>query len=346
MGSLRSRIERSLNKSWYSQPSWTKILAPFSWLYGLLARKRRERYAREKHPVWHAPVPVCVVGNITVGGTGKTPLIIWLAQWLIRREQRVGIVSRGYGGSSSFPLEVTPETSFQLAGDEPLLIARRTDCPVIVDPNRTRAAQRMIELHDVDIVLSDDGMQHYALDRNLEIAVLDGNRKIGNGKLLPCGPLREPSSRLSSVDWVVSNGCKTHLVEDEWVMQYRVNGMVNVADESRLTVAEFQERHGSRVRAFAGIGNPCRFQQTLLRESFEFNLEAYSDHHVFSESDFRGSSDEVFVVTEKDAQRIRNLQMIASRVWYVEIAVEFEDDVNDHLTKMFGGCGLSVDVNL
>lgn len=346
MGSLRSRIERNLIRSWYSQSSWTEILAPLSRLYGSLAEKRREKYFRDERSVWRAPVPVCVVGNITVGGTGKTPLIVWLAHWLTRRKQRVGIVSRGHGGSSSFPLEVSPDTSFRLAGDEPVLIARRTDCPVIVDPNRTRAVQKMIEMHQVDIVLSDDGMQHYALARNLEIAVLDGKRKIGNGKLLPSGPLREPTSRLKTVDWVVSYGCKTHLVEDEWVMHYRVDGMVNVADESRLTVAEFQRLHGPRVRAVAGIGNPCRFQQTLLRESFECNFQAYSDHHVFSESDFRGSPDEVTVVTEKDAQKIRDLPMIAPHVWYVEIAVEFEDDVNFHLTKMFGGCGLAVDVVL
>lgn len=346
MGSLRNSVERNLNRSWYSQSSWTKILAPLSWLYGLLARKRRERFIREQHSVWRAPVPVCVVGNITVGGTGKTPLVIWLAHWLTRHKQRVGIVSRGHGGSSSFPLEVTPETSFRLAGDEAVLIARRTGCPVIVDPIRTRAAQRMIELHEVDIVLSDDGMQHYALARNLEIAVLDGNRKIGNERLLPSGPLREPTSRLSTVDWVVTNGCKTHLVEGEWVMQYRITGVVSVEDGTRLTIAEFQERYGTRVRAVAGIGNPRRFEQTLLSENFEVEFDAYSDHHVFSESDFQGTSDEVILVTEKDAQKIRELPSVAPRVWYVEIEVEFDEEVEGFLTHMFRSCGLSMEANV
>lgn len=307
---------------------------------------RRERYKRRDKSVWRAPVPVCVVGNITIGGTGKTPLVIWLAQWLTQRNQKVGIVSRGHGGSSSFPLEVGPSTSFRLAGDEAPLLARRTDCPVIVDPNRVRATKRMIELHDVDVVLSDDGLQHFGLGRDLEVAVVDGTRKIGNGMLLPSGPLREPVSRLSSFDWVVSNGCKTDLFEDESVMQYRVKGLVNVADGTGLTVPDFQHDHGREVIALAGIGNPSRFKQTLLDESFSLSFHEFSDHHVFSESDFPKSFEKTIVVTEKDAQKIRELPTIAPRVWFVEIEIEFENEVDEFLTSMFQKCGLSVEANL
>ena len=345
MGSLRSKIERNLNRSWYSPSSWTRTLAPLSWLYGFLAQIRRERYIRKDRDVWRAPVPVCVVGNITVGGTGKTPLVIWLAQWLTLHKQRVGIVSRGYGGDSTFPLEVEPSTSFRLAGDEAPLLARRTDCPVIADPNRVRATKKMVELHDVDVVLSDDGLQHFSLGRDLEIAVLDGTRKIGNGMLLPGGPLREPVSRLNSFDWVVTSGCKTDLVDDESVMQYRVKGMVNVADGTRASVAEFQETYGHQVIAVAGIGNPSRFEQTLLDASFEFDLTEFGDHHVFSTTDFPDSVEKAIVVTEKDAQKIRELPMVAERVWYVEIDVEFEEDVDCFLTRMFSSSGLSMDVD-
>lgn len=342
--SLRSKIERFLNRSWYSNRSWTTVLAPLSWVYGVLVKRRRNRYLQGKLLSWRSPVPVCVVGNLTLGGTGKTPLVVWLARWLYMRNLRVGIVSRGYGGSADYPLEVLPDTSFRLAGDEAVLLARRTKCPVVVDPDRAKAVQKLIELHDVDVVLSDDGLQHYGMDRSFEVAVLDGARKIGNGRLLPSGPLREPVCRLKTVDWLVANSCKTDLLEDESVMEYQVAAIINVVDGTRLSIEEFQDRFGTNVNAVAGIGNPTRFEHTLLNANFTVDLTVYPDHHVFADSDFPNSSDGVIVVTEKDAQKICEVTTVAPRTWYVEIEVQFEEEIDDFLTEKLRLCGLTLDV--
>lgn len=258
----------------------------------------------------------------------------------------MGIVSRGYGGTSTYPLEVMPDTSFRLAGDEAVLLARRTKCPVIVDPNRTHAVQRLIERHPIDIVLSDDGLQHYELARNLEVSVLDGTRRLGNGMLLPSGPLREPNHRLKDMDWIVANGCKTGLFKNEWVMDYCVTSLVNVDNATRISVSKFQEHYGKHITAVAGIGNPKRFEQTLLNEGFSLDFKVFRDHHVFSEGDFSIESNDVIVVTEKDAQKIRELPTVSARVWYVEIEAQFEKDLDDFLTAMFDRCGLSMDRNL
>ncbi|MCY3884713.1 MAG: tetraacyldisaccharide 4'-kinase [Gammaproteobacteria bacterium] len=345
MESIRNKIERSFDQSWYSKGSWTKTLTPLSWIYGFLAKRRRVRYILGKLPAWSAPVPVCVVGNITVGGTGKTPLVAWLALWFARHNIRAGIVSRGHGGRADYPLEVSAKTSFREAGDEAVMLARRTKCPVFVDRDRARAVQKLTELHSVDVVLADDGLQHYALDRDFEIAVLDGKRKIGNGMLLPSGPLRESISRLSTVNWIVANGCKTGLVNDEWVMHYLVTGLVNVADETRLSINEFQDRFGTHVKSVAGIGNSTRFEKTLMEENFTADFRAFRDHHVFAESDFHDWTNEVIVSTEKDAQKIRELKSIAPRTWYAEIDVKFEEEIDTFLLKTLQGCGMQMEID-
>ena len=283
----KSGFESRVDRMWYSDSRWTKSLAPLSWVYGRLAEKRRHSYLLGKKTVWNAPVPVCVVGNITVGGTGKTPLVALLAHWLSSKGKKVGIVSRGYGGRSTYPLVVSPETSVYESGDEALLLARRTRCPIVVDPDRVEAVRTLLDRYDVDLVLADDGLQHYALGRQIEIVVIDGSRGIGNGMLLPAGPLREPVDRLDTVDWIVANGRHCGLVDHEWVMRYQIAAIVNVATEVRMEISDFQREHGKEINAVAAIGNPRRFRNSLVQCGFATHLSAFRDHHMFVEADFK-----------------------------------------------------------
>ena len=336
MSSSRSRmLESQITKFWYSNPQWIKLFAPMSWALGKVTQLRRLHFQKNPSLVWNASVPVCVIGNITVGGTGKTPLTVWLAQWLMNKGKRVGIVSRGYGGTATEPLEVAEDTDVEVAGDEALVLARRTRCPVVVFSDRVAATKHLLQNHKIDIVLSDDGLQHYRLGRELEIAVVDGFRGLGNGMLLPIGPLREPPERLEFVDWVVSNGRASGLVESEWTMQYRICAIQNVASEQRLGVDAFLSRFGYEISAVVAIGNPHRFARLLKDQGFLPRLTAYKDHHKYIETDFATISDAPFLITEKDAQKISNIPSIAERAWYVEVEVDFQQEVNDHLTSLF-----------
>ena len=340
---LRHRAERSLTSLWYSQSPWRRCLEPLSWFFRRAVDRRRASYLQGAQAAWKAPVPVCVVGNITVGGTGKTPLVAWLSNWLETRGQRVGIVSRGHGGRAQYPMEVTCESSPDEVGDESLMLARRVELPIVVDPDRVRAVEYLLKTHKIDVILSDDGLQHYALARDLEIVVIDGMRGIGNGMLMPAGPLREPKERLESVDWVVANSTASGLVESEWVMQYRVTAFVNVGTGQRMEPAAFRSKYGSNVQAVAAIGNPERFRQTLQAEGFVPSLSVFRDHHRFSEDDFAHMTQEVMVVTEKDAQKIRELTSVAPSAWYVEVEVEFDREVDQFLQELFSSRGIALE---
>ena len=252
-------------RAWYSQSPWLILLRPFSALFGWIVNRRRAAYQNRRQPVWNAPVPVAVVGNITVGGTGKTPLVIWLARWLRQRGVKVGIVSRGYGGSASSSVIVNPGTDVALVGDEAPVLAERTQCPVVIDPDRVRAIQHLADSSNVDLVLSDDGLQHYAMHRDLEIAVLDGTRGCGNGRMLPEGPLREPIQRLTQVDWVVSNACASGLVAGESVCQTYVVECVNAESGQVLAPHDFASEVEDTVNAYCGMGNPNAFARASCR---------------------------------------------------------------------------------
>ena len=223
----------ALAKGWYEGAWWTRLLAPLAWLWRRAAERRR---GIGRSGAWRAPVPVIVVGNITVGGTGKTPLVIWLVRWLQQRGLRPGVVSRGYGGKGNrSPLAVPSQGADpSRCGDEPVLIAARTDCPVVVCRNRVKAVQALLKAGDVDVVVADDGLQHYALARDVEIAVIDGHRGLGNGRLLPAGPLREPAQRLKQVDWVVSNGRACSAAPQASLMRMQPVAFINLGTgESR-----------------------------------------------------------------------------------------------------------------
>ena len=328
-----------LVNAWYGRRFWPRLLMPLAALYAWLAKRRRNRFRAGKARSWRAPVPVVVVGNITVGGTGKTPLVIWLAQWLRSRGARPGVVSRGYGGRGRYPLEVTASTPAAACGDEAAMVARRANCPVVVDPDRPRAARKLLATGDVDVVIADDGLQHYALGRDVEIAVVDGSRGLGNGLCLPAGPLREPVSRLGDCDWVVANGEPCAAAPAASTIVARATAFVNLATGRRLAPVDFVARHGRSVLAVAGVGNPKRFQATLASVGLSPPMRTFPDHHRFGITDLEAGEGTAVVATEKDAEKIKHLDGLRDTCWYLEIRMEFAEPVDgflEHLLRCRG----------
>jgi tetraacyldisaccharide 4'-kinase len=302
-----------LEQAWYGD-HWTgKVMAPLGWVWATAASLRRLAYMAGVIPPVDAGVPVIVVGNLTVGGTGKTPLVIWLARWLIEQGYRPGIVSRGHGGTATQrPQQVRPDSNPDLVGDEPVLVARRTGCPVAVCRRRAIAARELARHTECDILVCDDGLQHYALRRDLEIAVVDGDRRFGNGRCLPAGPLREPASRLRSVDMVVAN---SRAGRHEFLMEYEPQPLRALADESRRM--DIEALRGRRVHAVAGIGNPARFFSYLRSRNVDIIRHQFPDHHRFSPADLDFGDDLPVVMTEKDA--VKCTAFAGENFWYLPI---------------------------
>jgi tetraacyldisaccharide 4'-kinase len=291
-----------IERQWYRRSVLSLLLLPVSWIYCGLVTARRALYRAGVLRSVRLPVPVVVVGNITVGGTGKTPLVIWLARHLAGAGFRPGIVTRGYGGGAAdWPRLVQPGTDPGEVGDEPVLMARRAGCPVVADPERARAARRLIEEHGCSVIVSDDGLQHYRLSRDIEIAVIDGARRFGNGRCLPAGPLREPLGRLKTVDARVIQG---PAAPGEYAMALAESGLhtpggMQPADSYR----------GQRVHAVAGIGHPARFFEHLRRLGMDVIEHPFSDHHPFTAEDFDFAGDGPVIMTEKDAVKCERLNI-------------------------------------
>ncbi|RJF58279.1 tetraacyldisaccharide 4'-kinase [Serratia inhibens] len=278
------------------------LLLPLSWLYGLVSGLIRLSYRCGLRKSWRAPVPVVVVGNLTAGGNGKTPMVIWLVEQLQQRGYRVGVVSRGYGGKAvSYPLVLDEYTTTQQAGDEPVLIYQRTGAPVAISPKRAEAVQALLQQQKLDVVITDDGLQHYALQRDFELVVIDGVRRFGNGWWLPAGPMRERASRLSSVNARIANGGVAQA--GEIAMQLQAREAVNIASGARRPVAELPQ-----VVAMAGIGHPPRFFATLEKLGVDVKKEvAFADHQEYQHAQLAAlaSSEQTLLMTEKDAVKCR-----------------------------------------
>ena len=299
-----------LARAWYEGQPWLYLLWPLSLLFRGLAALRRKRQSAGAKRL--GKQPVIVIGNITVGGAGKTALLIALALELKERKFSPGIVSRGYGASSdSFPLDVTADSDPDECGDEPVLIAASTDCPVVVDPDRPAAVAHLLAEHKVNVVLSDDGLQHYRLHRDIEIAVVDGARLFGNGLPLPAGPLREPRQRLHEVDFVVVNGEPAEELEVP-VPQYQAtmepHSLINLASGEERSFAGAPFHVGHTLQLVSGIGNPERFYTLMEILPYPVARIEFPDHHKFSAEDFEGERVDIhqpIVMTEKDAVKCR-----------------------------------------
>lgn len=316
---------RWIHSVWYRNARLGWLLLPLSVLYGALSACRRWLYANGILKTHRAQVPVVVVGNITAGGTGKTPTVVWLVRMLKERGFKPGIVSRGYGGSKSkTSMRVDAGSEAAVVGDEPVLLARRTGVPVVVDADRVRAAAMLVD-DGVDIVVTDDGLQHYRLGRDFEICVIDGSRGLGNRRLLPAGPLREGPQRLADVDQLLVNG---HLRDDQDLSVAEQNAIpfeLVATEASRLNgslMRPIERFAGTTVHAVAGIGNPTRFFDLLRRHGMQVIEHAYADHARLSRSDFEfGDNFDVFM-TEKDAVKLAG--SVPDRYWYVPVELRMD----------------------
>lgn len=313
-----------LTNSWYQHSVLRWLLSPLSGLYRLITGLRKRGFERGWFTSYKLPVPVIVVGNISVGGTGKTPFVIWLAEQLKQAGYRPGIISRGYGGNAHrYPLDVTENTATQLAGDEPVLIARRSGCPVVVDPKRSQAALHLLSHYQCDAIISDDGLQHYALQRDIEIVLVDGQRRFGNKFCLPAGPLREPLARLKHVDFIVFNGSES-VKSPFYQMCLQPSQWVNLLDES--LVAPLMHFNGQQAHAVAAIGNPQRFFDLLCEHNITVQSHHFADHHVFSAADLNFNDSLPVLMTEKDAVKCRDFAH--SSMWYLPVSAALSEELS------------------
>lgn len=310
-------------------PLWL-LLLPLAWLYGLVSGAIRLSYRLGLRKVWRSPVPVIVVGNLTAGGNGKTPVVIWLVEQLQLRGIRVGVVSRGYGGKAdSYPLILEASTSTSQAGDEPVLIYQRTGAPVAVAPERSAAVKALIGHFEPQIIITDDGLQHYALARDKEIVVIDGVRRFGNGWWLPAGPMRERAGRLKSVDAVITNGGVAQA--GEIAMQLHPGDAVNLLSGERQPAGNLQN-----VVAMAGIGHPPRFFATLEQNGVTpVSTVSLADHQALTEADVvkLTQQGQTLLMTEKDAVKCRAFVHGHDNWWYLPVDARLAEPQAERLLQ-------------
>lgn len=317
-----------IERIWSGSSLLYLLLLPLSWLYGLVSGLIRLSYRCGLRKSWRAPVPVVVVGNLTAGGNGKTPTVIWLVEQLQQRGYRVGVVSRGYGGkAASYPLVLDEHTTTQQAGDEPVLIYQRTGAPVAISPKRAEAVQALLQQQKLDIVITDDGLQHYALQRDFELVVIDGVRRFGNGWWLPAGPMRERASRLNSVNARIANGGVAQA--GEIAMRLQAREAVNIASGARRPAVELPH-----VVAMAGIGHPPRFFATLEKLGVDVEKEvAFADHQEYQHAQLAAlaSSEQTLLMTEKDAVKCRIFAQ--PNWWYLPVDAVLPPDQAESLLQ-------------
>ena len=328
--------ERFWTNAWYQKSTWLLLLVPLSWLFRAISRLRRIvlqwRFQGQSYAM-----PVVVIGNISLGGSGKTPLIIALAKALSERGYSVGVVSRGYGGASAqYPLVVRPDTPVSQSGDEPLLVAKKLGCPVVVDPNRARAVEKLVESFSCDLILSDDGLQHYRLHRDVEIAVVDGRRRFGNGYTLPAGPLRESPRRLKEVDFIIQNG---GIVEPDdpgtYIVQLETLGLRRFGSSELIGFDQWVE--STNIHAVAAIGHPERFFESLRQMGFKVDSEPKNDHQTLTARDIGFDDDLPVVITAKDAVKYQDL--VPDNLWVLEVEMALD---NEFVSSLIDCVGLTV----
>ena len=310
--------------SWYNKSFWLYLLYPFSILFSYLTSRRRRKFLKNKTESFSAKIPIIVVGNLTIGGTGKTPLVKYIASELIKRGYKPGIVSRGYGGKFKETLKVDSNTSVKQTGDEAQILSK-LNIPFYIDKNRVRAVEKIIENHDCDVIISDDGLQHYKMKRDIEIAVIDGKRRFGNKLTFPAGPLRESIKRLSTVDFVVNNSGPTE--ENEFLMSISPSEFVHLKSGKSYGVEDWPMHN--QVHAVAGLGNPGRFFDLLDKLGFDIVRHPYPDHHNFDSSDLFYLDHLPIIMTEKDASKCKDFDN--NKIWYLKIDADVNNKFIDQL---------------
>jgi tetraacyldisaccharide 4'-kinase len=325
-------LESWLLKQWYEREQAAWYLRPFAALYGACIGIRRWCYRLGMLKSHKLEVPVVVVGNLTAGGTGKTPTVLAITKALRARGYRVGIMTRGYRGATKTAMRVAPDTDPALVGDEAVLLARRSACPVAIGSKRVEAARVLKRAHDVDVLIADDGLQHLALHRDFEVLVLHGTRRFGNGALLPAGPLRERRS-LASFDAVVLNGGSPEGARNEYLLTTSIRDAIHVGSQEQCTLASLK---GRAMVATAGIADPARFFQALRAHGLEFVELARGDHHAFDQHDaklLRGY--QVCLCTEKDAVKLERLGL--SNLWVVPLEASLPSALIEHMAHAIAG---------
>ena len=367
-------IETTVTRAWQRKALWLWLLLPISWLYGLITMLRRQAYRKGLFSSYRAPIPIMVIGNISVGGSGKTPLIIALVNELQAQGVKVGVISRGYGGDTSqMPALVTLDSSPSVVGDEPCLIVNMTGVAMAVCPNRQQAVTTLLNTYpDLQLIIADDGLQHYALQRDIEWIVVDAARGFGNEQLLPTGFLREPMSRLKDANVIyhekleteandnkdslpLANRLTMHLMPDK--LQHLWPPELIGTDKTNAKVNINRPEPGSQVHAVSGIGYPQRFFDTLGSLGFEVIGHAYPDHYDFSLAELLQYHDYPIVITSKDAVKIRALlvaytskqalndeyEELASRLWVLPVTAVLSDSCYDDLYHQLKTVGIDVE---
>lgn len=326
-----------LERAWHKRAGWLILLWPVSVLFQALTRIRRLVQQPKERPA-NLTAPVIIVGNISLGGTGKTPLLITLAEELQKQGFKPGIISRGYGGeATSYPLSVDADSDVRQSGDEAFLIAEKTNCPVYVDPDRSAALNALLSNEDVDVVLSDDGLQHYKLYRDLEIVVVDGQRLFSNGFCMPAGPLRESMSRLNEVQYIVVNGEPAREIpqlNNARLMQLQPRALINLVSGEKRPFAGAPFNMGNKLQAVSALGNPQRFYTLLERLPYQLETFSFPDHHSFTAADFEQQGideHQPVVMTEKDAVKCR--QFAKNNFWYLSVEVKLESQFVERLIE-------------
>ena len=320
-----------IEKIWYSKNFISFLLLPLSWIYIFFVELRLKLYQFGIFPINKSYAPTIIVGNMVAGGTGKTPLVIWLACYYKEQGFFPGVISKGYKGRYTTNTQfVDSNTDPILVGDEPVLIAKKTKCPVLVGNKRSTAAQEIVEKYKCNLIISDDGLQHYSLARNIEIAVIDGQRRLGNGFCIPAGPLRELKSRLDSVDLVVG---KYLAKKSEYKMEYIYNDLVSLNNpKDKMPITDLDSK---KIHVVSGISNPQSFYSYLRSQNYELLIHEYPDHHIYNENDLKFDDDFPVVMTEKDA--VKCFKYSNERYWYLPISAKLSErftlDLNELLER-------------
>lgn len=339
---MSNSLESTLTRAWLRRGALACALYPVSLLFRALASLRARLYRNGTLASTRLPVPVIVVGNIFIGGTGKTPLTIWLADALKAAGFTPGIISRGHGGKGTAPQQVGPDASASDVGDEPLLMARRTGCPVVIARVRADAGRKLLAAHpDVDVIIADDGLQHYALERDIELVLFDG-RGVGNGWTLPAGPLREPPSRRRDFTIVNTPILDTQLAASVGGAPFQ---MQLIGDEAAQLAAPhgrvaLSKLAGRRIVAAAGIGNPGRFFAMLEAAGLAFTALPLPDHYDFHDNPFAARDADIILITEKDAVKCGQIENLKDdpRLWVVPVTARIDAALAEHIVEKCRGC--------